>query len=291
MVSEAVAEALARHYGWDTEKATEEYLNDPSLLESLYGMSLMETPAEPEFNAETLCPSCYESEIEEWSYVAECGHYLCNECFTYYLETKVNAGSSCLKTPCPDQQCRVLVSQALFKQLLEKELYRKYEGFSVSEFVEAQERLLKYCQGPGCESFIEKKTSHAIRDVQCTECETEFCFQCGNEAHTPIDCRLLQQWKDRMNSSDDSTAWIKLNTKNCPKCKTAIEKNQGCMHMTCSKCCYEFCWICLKNYYGHYSCLNEDTESEEYKKNNNSKMQLNYDMKRATHYYELYLEH
>ena len=30
----------------------------------------------------------------------------------------------------------------------------------------------------------------------------------------------------------------------CPKCKSPFEKMAGCVHMTCSICKYEWCWVC-----------------------------------------------
>lgn len=30
----------------------------------------------------------------------------------------------------------------------------------------------------------------------------------------------------------------------CPACRTKVEKNEGCNHMTCIYCKYEFCWFC-----------------------------------------------
>lgn len=45
--------------------------------------------------------------------------------------------------------------------------------------------------------------------------------------------------------------WIKQHTKKCPKCTVDIEKNQGCMHMTCRSCKHEFCWICSGDWKTH----------------------------------------
>eukprot|EP00353_Schmidingerella_taraikaensis_P017118 CAMPEP_0185602686 /NCGR_PEP_ID=MMETSP0436-20130131/1949_1 /TAXON_ID=626734 ORGANISM="Favella taraikaensis, Strain Fe Narragansett Bay" /NCGR_SAMPLE_ID=MMETSP0436 /ASSEMBLY_ACC=CAM_ASM_000390 /LENGTH=114 /DNA_ID=CAMNT_0028232955 /DNA_START=536 /DNA_END=881 /DNA_ORIENTATION=- len=79
---------------------------------------------------------------------------------------------------------------------------------------------------------VESSTGAPV-DVKCSRCDMAFCFGCTKNAHMPIDCEGLSTWDDRINNNeDDSNNWMKINTKPCPKCKSPIEKNQGCMHMT-----------------------------------------------------------
>jgi hypothetical protein len=42
-----------------------------------------------------------------------------------------------------------------------------------------------------------------------------------------------------------------------PKCSVPIEKTGGCNHMTCSKCYYEFCWLCSAEYSFAHFCGRE----------------------------------
>jgi hypothetical protein len=92
-------------------------------------------------------------------------------------------------------------------------------------------------------------------------CGATFCFTCGEEAHRPVACSTVRAWLTKNSAESENLNWILANTKPCPKCHRPIEKNQGCMHMTCSQCRHEFCWLCSGAWAEHgertggfYSC-------------------------------------
>ena len=86
------------------------------------------------------------------------------------------------------------------------------------------------------------------------------CLHCDGSAHAPVSCEAYEQWMTRVreqmkdhgvegikDSNDIANAlWLAANCKKCPKCSTPIEKDEGCNHMTCRKCRYDFCWICMQ---------------------------------------------
>lgn len=72
-----------------------------------------------------------------------------------------------------------------------------------------------------------------------------------------------------------------INTKKCPNCHKPIEKNGGCMHMTCHRssggCGFSFCWLCRKEWKNHttyYNCnkYKEDPDEEKMIKNLKSEL-------------------
>ena len=148
-----------------------------------------------------------------------------------------------------------------------------------------------WCPAPKCTNIIHllkmKKDEPKLRNIRC-ECGHCFCFQvpeqsyfsyyqCRDIAHRPLKCEKFKKWMSMVGGKDDSLneGWIKKNTKKCPKCNVSIEKNQGCMHMTCRNCKHEFCWLCGGDWKqhgastgGYYDC-NKFKKSEVNRRLNN----------------------
>lgn len=102
----------------------------------------------------------------------------------------------------------------------------------------------------------EMKDLFLIPIVRCSN-KHQFCFGCGQTAHAPCPCKISQLWNKKCQDDSETLNWIQSNTKDCPKCTSVIEKNGGCNHMSCTKCRYEFCWVCLGDWTAHknnYRC-------------------------------------
>ena len=131
--------------------------------------------------------------------------------------------------------------------------------------------------------------------VRCT-CNNPFCFRCGSEAHDPCTCQQLQTWNLKCQDESETANWILANTKKCPECMTRIEKNQGCNHMTCKICKFEFCWICNGSWASHgadsggyYKCNKFDVAPVDSSASAAEKAKAELD--RYLHYYQRYHAH
>ena len=120
----------------------------------------------------------------------------------------------------------------------------------VQSFVD-RNKSMRWCPAPKCEFIVSAPVG--TLNVKCqgrtTACGCHFCFKCGEEAHQPSSCVELAQWSEKCQNDSETANWILANTKRCPKCNTRIEKNQGCNHMTCRSCKYEFCWMCMGDWF------------------------------------------
>ncbi|KAI1288003.1 E3 ubiquitin-protein ligase ariadne-1 [Halotydeus destructor] len=240
------------------------------------------------------CQVCYlEFNPKELSGVG-CGHAFCKDCWMQYLKTKVeDEGSDRLL--CPALNCDALVDDIVVLNLLcDQKARRKYYKLIANNFVSFNKRL-RWCPGTECGNVVEildlsKATSTAAK----CNCGQTFCFSCGSEWHEPVMCKYLKKWKHKCEDKDNTETlnYIFSHTKDCPNCKVVIEKNGGCNHMTCKKCCHEFCWLCghpMKHdlqAMGRHNC-NSYIDDEKEKKAENAREQL----KRFLHYCNRYMNH
>jgi ariadne-1 len=61
-----------------------------------------------------------------------------------------------------------------------------------------------------------------------------------------------------------SSFWVKKHAKPCPSCHVPIEKSNGCNHIKCTQCGFDFCWLCLAQLQMHmepHACNRYDQAS------------------------------
>ena len=97
-----------------------------------------------------------------------------------------------------------------------------------------------WCPKPGCKQYIDARNFQGNKGA-CSECGFELCLRCGAKYHGDKNCLYVidDGFKDWVNSKDVNP---------CPKCKVPVEKDEGCQHMTCAMCRYQWCWICGGEY-------------------------------------------
>lgn len=113
---------------------------------------------------------------------------------------------------------------------------------------------MRWCPRPSCGDF-ERYNSSFGRKITC-KCLQEICLDCGKNYHGSPFCISCSNSRKCENSYLD-LGFDPENVRLCPTCKAPIEKAEGCNHMVCYYCEYEFCWICGETYSkDHYSQLN-----------------------------------
>ncbi|XXG44949.1 hypothetical protein AAC387_Pa02g0169 [Persea americana] len=288
------ASILLRHYNWSVSKVHDAWFADEENVRKAVG--LLERPVvDPMPNARELaCGICFETYHRGTMNAAACGHQFCNICWEGYISTSINDGPGCLMLRCPDPSCGAAVGQGMINKLASDEDKEKYSRYLLRSYVEDNKKT-KWCPAPGCEFAVDFVMGSGNYDV-CCNCSYSFCWNCTEEAHRPVDCSTVAMWILKNSAESENMNWILANSKPCPKCKRPIEKNQGCMHITCTPPCkFEFCWLCLGAWSDHgertggfYACNRYETAKQEgaYDETERRREMAKNSLERYTHYYE-----
>ena len=192
------------------------------------------------------CLVCYENinQYDKELNSIKCGHLFCFNCWFNYLKTLI-IEAKVDEIKCMEQGCNEIITEEFIINHIsgDVELIKKYNKFKKKAEI-LKDKNKRICPNPDCDSFLQRNDSSKY--VKC-ENGHEYCFECLNPPHGNKKCDNKSEKK--------FMKWIKRKkAKRCPKCQMYTQKNEGCNHMTCVHCNYQWCWICEEEYKpDHYS--------------------------------------
>ncbi|KAK9470935.1 uncharacterized protein V1510DRAFT_398175 [Dipodascopsis tothii] len=302
------AMTLLLHYKWKHERLLELYVDDTEGVLRAAGIQTRDDGAPAKYAtvpskdlpAGFMCEICCDDDDGLETMAIDCGHRFCLDCYRHYLTQKIVDEGESRNITCPGDGCRLVVNDGAIRLVVDDRTYARYRTLLDRTFVQDHDRL-RWCPAPNCENAVEcgALSAGASRDlktivpsVTCS-CGYSFCFGCGLPEHQPCICVLVKKWIKKCEDDSETANWISANTKECPKCMATIEKNGGCNHMTCRKCKYEFCWICIGSWAEHgtswYNCSRYDEKSGVEARDNQAKSRAS--LERYLHYYNRYANH
>ncbi|KAI1741197.1 hypothetical protein F4680DRAFT_447104 [Xylaria scruposa] len=200
---------------------------------------------EPDANGQD-CSVCW-TEAEN-AIQTRCGHAYCLDCFenlclsapTQDAAVRIRCvGSSC-DTVLGLPQLQEHLSSSAFEELLEK---------CFASYVRRQPNLLRYCPSPDCDYVY--RANGAVKTLTCSNCLVSLCTSC-HARHGSMSCA---EYQDISSGRQEANERLKkeMGIKDCPKCRTPLEKTEGCNHVAC-RCGAHICWVCSKVFEASGAC-------------------------------------
>ncbi|KAI0798696.1 hypothetical protein BC629DRAFT_1734156 [Irpex lacteus] len=248
-----------------------------------------------------MCPICCDDNPAETRSLS-CEHKFCSTCWGEYIKNKVRNEAEQWIT-CMGEDCNLAAPNEFIKSVLASDpvVWDRFKELLVRHYV-ASNRNLKYCPYPSCTYTVSCPSASSksalttiVPIVTCGASAThKFCFGCNiDDDHRPVVCAAARLWLQKCQDDSETANWIKTNTKECSKCQSTIEKNGGCNHMTCKKCKYEFCWVCMGPWSEHgtawYSCNRYDEKASIDARDAQSRSRAS--LERYLHYYNRWANH
>ncbi|KAF2192512.1 hypothetical protein K469DRAFT_553519 [Zopfia rhizophila CBS 207.26] len=203
------------------------------------------------------CAVCGEATpIPDFPALVDCSHrpQTCVDCYQGWIASELS-NNQWNKIKCPEHKCRVILKHHEVQQYATAEVYAKFDTLSARSVLN-DEPNFRWCRARDCQSGQIHISGEEGNIFRCVACGFRVCIIHEDTWHEGETCeeydyrKCGRKERDQKKQEEASVKAIEELTKRCPGhgCKWNIEKNEGCDHMTCSKCRHEFCWICLAPY-------------------------------------------
>jgi IBR domain, a half RING-finger domain/Zinc finger, C3HC4 type (RING finger) len=171
-----------------------------------------------------------------------CRHAYCSECLKNQCEQDSDSIRFPIKCLGEQGQCNHIFAIEELAHALPRTAMEKLLQHSFDTFLRKTPDMFQFCATADCPQIYRVSTESA--NITCPACDKAICTACGLPSHKSLSCSEHKEWS--LAGIVDFQKWLKDNMyQPCPKCKTPIEKRDGCNHMTCRGCSTNFCWMCL----------------------------------------------
>jgi hypothetical protein len=182
------------------------------------------------------CPICWDSEKKELIQPFACKHSFCQECLQEYLRNQVNS-LKVVNIPCPSSGCSEIFDEKTIQTILDKPTFEIYQTAVINK-MKIREVQVKICPRSGCSREFKPTLKSQYTKCRCGE---KICNICYNSWHEGKTC--LEEIDPNFQAYARSEG-IKF----CVMCKTEEMRVEGCKHITCPICDYEWCWDCGREF-------------------------------------------
>ncbi|KAH8701348.1 hypothetical protein GQ44DRAFT_693493 [Phaeosphaeriaceae sp. PMI808] len=191
------------------------------------------------------CPVCFceaENPIQ-----CSCKHTYCLECFEGLCESAASASEEEFRIQCCGSggTCTTAFTLKELRSHLPSSVFESILQKSFKEYVKRHPNDFQSCPTPDCDHIFRCSQSRSLqtRKYTCVSCFEQFCTSCYVQ-HGEYTCA---EYKDIASGGIKALEKLKreLNIKDCPRCKTPMEKTMGCNHMECGGCKVHICWVCM----------------------------------------------
>ncbi|KAH8667774.1 hypothetical protein BGZ61DRAFT_483690 [Ilyonectria robusta] len=191
------------------------------------------------------CSVCW-TEAEN-ALTTKCGHVYCLDCFENFCQSAdTGHGGFNLKCLADEGSCGTVFGLPELQEHLSSLAFEELLASSAKSYVNTRPDEFRYCPTADCGRVYRVAPSDRPGVFTCPGCLKTVCTSC-HHSHAGKSCA---EYKYVVSGGEDEfeKAKKKLGIKDCPKCRTSIQKSSGCNHMTCGRCGVHICWVCLATF-------------------------------------------
>ncbi|TAQ88724.1 hypothetical protein B7494_g2990 [Chlorociboria aeruginascens] len=199
------------------------------------------------------CPVCWTEPTDPLTMT--CGHTYCQDCFTSQAASGEDIPFRCYGA---EGKCTHIFSMKELRSMLSFTAFEKLLEGSFETYIRTHPKDFQYCPTPDCPQIYRVTTTGET--FTCSSCLTPICTTCNVISHDGMSC---EEFKDLTSEGTKAfQKWKKENdVRDCPTCKTPIQKDFGCNHMECRQCKWHICWFCMEVFNQSKDCYNHMTSA------------------------------